>query len=192
MNRLFAFVLLILLLPLLLFLGLMISVKLQKPIFRQKRLGKNGDIFVLYKFKTMTNKKDSRGGLLPDKERLILFGQFLRSTGLDELPNLFNILKGEMNFVGPRPLLAEYIGRYSKEQAKRHEVKPGLTGWAQVNGRNAISWEEKFKLDIWYINNQSFWLDTKIVFLTVKKILIGEGVSANNEETMPKFLGNKK
>tara|TARA_R110002095_G_C4102989_1_gene224206 strand:+ start:187 stop:609 length:423 start_codon:yes stop_codon:yes gene_type:complete len=140
----------------------------------------------------MVDKCDDEGVLLPDMTRLTSFGRFLRSTSLDELPSLWNVLKGDMSLVGPRPLLVEYLPLYSKVQASRHDVRPGITGWAQVNGRNAISWEDKFKLDVWYVNNQSFWLDIKILFLTVKKVLIRDGVSAEGEATMPKFTGNLK
>lgn len=139
----------------------------------------------------MTNQKDKNRHLLPDDQRLTAFGKFLRSTSLDELPELWNVLKGDMSLVGPRPLLIEYLPLYSPEQAKRHNVKPGITGWAQINGRNAISWEEKFKLDVWYVENRSLWLDVKILFLTIKKVLIRDGISAENTATMPKFQGEK-
>jgi lipopolysaccharide/colanic/teichoic acid biosynthesis glycosyltransferase len=144
----------------------------------------------MIKFRTMTDETDKNGLLLPDNKRLTSFGKWLRATSLDELPELWNVLKGEMSFVGPRPLLMEYLPLYSKEQMKRHNVKPGITGWAQINGRNAISWEEKFKLDVWYVENQSFWLDIKILMLTVKKVFKREGISAEGEATMPKFTGS--
>ena len=144
----------------------------------------------MIKFRTMTNTCDSQGQLLADSERLPAFGRFLRSTSLDELPGLWNVLKGDMSLVGPRPLLMEYLPLYSPEQARRHEVRPGITGWAQVNGRNAISWEQKFELDVWYVENQSMWLDIKIIFLTVKKVLIRDGISAASEVTMSRFMGS--
>jgi lipopolysaccharide/colanic/teichoic acid biosynthesis glycosyltransferase len=143
----------------------------------------------MYKFRTMTNEKDEQGCLLPDEQRLTRLGRFLRSTSLDELPELFNVLKGDMSLVGPRPLLMRYLDRYSTVQARRHEVKPGITGWAQINGRNAITWEEKFVLDVWYVDNWSLWLDMKILAMTVVKVLKREGISAAGEATMPEFLG---
>ena len=145
----------------------------------------------MVKFRTMTDARDAGGQLLPDSERLPTFGRFLRSSSLDELPELWNVLKGEMSLVGPRPLLMEYLPLYTPQQYRRHEVRPGVTGWAQVNGRNAISWEEKFALDVWYVENQSFWLDVKILFLTVKKVLVKDGISASGEATMTKFTGSK-
>lgn len=180
-------------LPLLIALVLLVKVKLGSPVlFCQSRPGKNGVVFTMYKFRTMTDARDSQGQLLPDKDRLTSFGKFLRASSLDELPELLNVLKGEMSLVGPRPLLIEYLPLYSTEQARRHEVRPGITGWAQVNGRNAISWEEKFKLDVWYVDNRSLWLDVKILWLTVKKVVIKDGISAKGEATMPKFMGTKK
>jgi len=168
-----------------------ISRKLGSPVlFRQVRPGKNGKPFEMIKFRTMLDAVDSNGNLLPDSERMTPFGSFLRSSSLDELPGLWNVFKGDMSLVGPRPLLVEYLPLYSPEQSRRHDVRPGLSGWAQVNGRNAISWEDKFKLDVWYVNNQSFWLDIKIIFLTVKKILVRDGISAEGEVTMTKFTGN--
>ena len=146
----------------------------------------------MYKFRTMGNDRDSRGQLLPDAERLSAFGLFLRSTSLDELPELWNVLKGEMSLVGPRPLLMEYLPLYSPEQARRHEVSPGITGWAQVNGRNALSWEDKFRLDVWYVDNYSFWLDIKILFRTIMKIFTRHGISAEGEATMPRFKGQQR
>jgi len=160
-------------------------------IFKQKRPGLNGKTFNFYKFRTMTNEKDENGNLLADKDRLTSFGKFLRKTSLDELPSLWNVLKGDMSLVGPRPLLMEYLPLYSDKQMRRHEVKPGITGWAQINGRNAISWEEKFKLDIWYVDNQSFWFDIKIIFLTIWKVLKREGISHSGFATMEKFKGSK-
>jgi len=175
----------------LLILYFLILTKLGKPVlFVQKRPGLNGAPFYLKKFRTMTDKKDQSGNLLPDSERLTDFGKLLRSTSLDELPTLVNVLKGDMSLVGPRPLLMKYLERYTPEQARRHEVRPGVTGWAQVNGRNAISWEEKFKHDVWYVDNHSFWLDIKILFLTVLKVFKREGISAAQCETMPEFLGS--
>jgi lipopolysaccharide/colanic/teichoic acid biosynthesis glycosyltransferase len=157
--------------------------------FRQKRPGKNGQVFEIFKFRTMLDSSDSKGEILPDNERMTPFGTFLRSSSLDELPGLWNVLKGEMSLVGPRPLLVEYLPLYSEDQARRHELKPGITGWAQINGRNAISWEDKFKLDVWYVDNRSFWLDIKIIILTVKKVFVRDGISADGEATMNKFTG---
>lgn len=183
---------LILLLPVLLILMLLVRVKLGRPVFfRQIRPGKDGELFEMIKFRTMLDAIDSSGNPLPDSERLTKFGAFLRSTSLDELPGLWNVLKGDMSLVGPRPLLVEYLELYSPEQARRHEMRPGITGWAQVNGRNAISWEDKFKLDVWYVDNQSLWLDLKILLLTVKKVFVREGISADGEATMSKFKGTK-
>jgi lipopolysaccharide/colanic/teichoic acid biosynthesis glycosyltransferase len=145
----------------------------------------------MMKFRSMLDAIDEQGNSLPDEERLTPFGEKLRSTSLDELPGLFSVLKGDMSLVGPRPLLVEYLPLYTDEQAKRHNVRPGITGWAQVNGRNAISWQEKFKLDVWYVQNQSFWLDIKILFLTVKKVFVKDGISASGEVTMHKFTGRK-
>lgn len=179
--------------PVLLLLALLIRVRLGKPIFFvQVRPGLHGRPFKMAKFRTMTDKCDKRGQLLPDEVRLTRFGQVLRSTSLDELPELWNVIRGDMSLVGPRPLLMEYLPLYSEEQYRRHEVRPGVTGWAQVNGRNAISWEDKFKLDVWYVDNQSFWLDLKILFLTVKKVLVRDGISGEGEVTMPKFTGTKE
>lgn len=181
----------ILLSPLILVLILLIRQKLGSPVFfTQTRPGLYGEPFKMVKFRTMTDARDTDGNLLPDNIRLTALGRFLRSTSLDELPELWNVLKGEMSLVGPRPLLMEYLPLYTQAQARRHEVRPGITGWAQINGRNAISWDEKFKLDIWYVDNQSFWLDLKILLLTVKKVFVREGISAEGEATMPKFTGN--
>ncbi len=182
--------LIIILSPLFLLLYLLVTFQLGSPVlFRQERPGLHGKVFTMYKFRSMTDKKSANGNLLPDSERLTGFGKFLRSTSLDELPELFNILKGNMSFVGPRPLLVRYLDRYTPEQARRHEVKPGLTGWAQVNGRNAISWEEKFELDVWYADNWTIWLDLKILLLTIWKAAKREGISAEGEATMKEFLG---
>lgn len=166
--------------------------KLGSPVFfRQQRPGKDGKPFEMIKLRTMTDERGPDGALLPDAVRLTPFGRFLRSTSLDELPELWNVLRGEMSLVGPRPLLMEYLPLYSPEQARRHELRPGVTGWAQVNGRNAISWNQKFQLDVWYVDNQSLWLDLKILWLTVKKVLVREGVSAAGEATMSRFQGNQ-
>ncbi|RHW42792.1 sugar transferase [Neobacillus notoginsengisoli] len=184
---------LILFFPFILLTAVLIRIKLGSPIlFKQERPGLNGEIFQLYKFRTMTDERDQQGRLLPDQERLTSFGKMVRSFSLDEFPQLINVIKGEMSLIGPRPLLSEYLSLYSEEQAKRHLVKPGITGWAQVNGRNALTWEEKFKLDVWYVQNQSFYLDLKILFLTMKKVLISEGISNQNHVTMPDFQGNSK
>lgn len=181
---------LIVLSPLLLFLAILVRVKLGAPvIFQQKRPGKNEKIFTMYKFRTMTDEKDEEGNLLPDEARLTKFGKLLRSTSLDELPELFNILKGDMSFVGPRPLLVEYLPLYNEEQKQRHNVRPGLTGWAQVNGRNAISWEEKFTFDVFYVRHITLILDVKILCLTVLNVLKHEGISSENSMTMEPFHG---
>ncbi|OAN90184.1 sugar transferase [Marinobacter sp. EhC06] len=181
---------LVLLSPIIAIVAFRIRKKLGSPVlFRQSRPGLSGKPFSMVKFRTMKDAVDERGNLLPDSERMTSFGQFLRSTSLDELPELWNVLKGDMSLVGPRPLLMEYVSLYSEEQFRRHEVRPGVTGWAQVNGRNAISWEDKFKLDIWYVDNRSFWLDIKILFLTVKKVLVRDGISGEGEVTMSKFTG---
>jgi sugar transferase EpsL len=184
---------LIVILPVVLLLALMVRLFLGAPVlFSQIRPGLHGQAFTVYKFRTMTDEKDAAGKLLPDEVRLTRFGLFLRRSSLDELPQLFNVLKGDVSLVGPRPLLMDYLPLYSPEQARRHLVRPGITGWAQVNGRNAISWERKFELDVWYVNHQSFLLDMKILFLTVKKVLVKEGISAQGMETMPRFLGSAK
>ncbi len=158
--------------------------------FFQQRPGKDGKIFKVVKFKTMTDERDRDGNLLPDDKRLTKVGKFVRSTSLDEIPQLINVIKGDMSLVGPRPLLVQYLPLYSKEQARRHEVRPGITGWAQVNGRNAISWKQKFEYDVWYVDNMSFWLDVKILFLTVKKVFVREGISSQTSVTMEVFNGN--
>jgi sugar transferase EpsL len=171
--------------------GLLVRAKLGTPIFfRQRRPGLNGQPFTLLKFRTMTNARDAQGNLLSDSERLTHFGRFLRSTSLDELPELFNVLKGEMSLVGPRPLLMQYLDRYTPEQMRRHEVKPGITGWAQINGRNAITWEQKFALDVWYVDHESLWLDLKIIAMTILKILKREGISQPGHATMEEFAGS--
>ena len=161
----------------------------RKIFFCQERVGLNGEIFILYKIKTMNDLKDKNGKYLPDEKRLGKTGKLIRSLSIDELPSLWNVLKGDMSLVGPRPLLVEYLPLYSKMQARRHDVLPGITGWAQVNGRNAISWDEKFELDVWYVDNKNIWLDIKILFLTVKKVLIREGISSTESVTMEKFRG---
>ncbi|WMN06784.1 sugar transferase [Marivirga arenosa] len=161
-----------------------------KVFFTQRRPGKNAKIFMLVKFKTMRDDKDEQGELLPDADRLTWIGKIVRKTSMDEIPQLLNILKGDMSFIGPRPLLVEYLSLYNSEQAKRHQVTPGITGWAQVNGRNTISWSKKFEYDIWYVKNQSFWLDLKIIFLTIFKVFKAEGISAEGAATIEKFTGN--
>ncbi len=177
--------------PVMLVLALLVRLMMGKPVlFRQMRPGLHGKPFVMLKFRTMTDQRDANGELLPDDLRLTRFGKWLRSTSLDELPELFNVLKGEMSLVGPRPLLMEYLPRYTPEQARRHEVKPGITGWAQVNGRNALSWEEKFQLDVWYVDHWNLWLDMKILWLTIWKVLKREGISAEGTATMPIFTGS--
>lgn len=183
----------VLLLPVFIFAALQIRRKLGSPVlFRQTRPGLHGQPFQMVKFRTMLNAVDTQGNPLPDSERMTPFGNFLRSASLDELPELWNVLKGDMSLVGPRPLLMEYLHFYTPEQARRHEVQPGITGWAQVNGRNAISWEEKFKLDVWYVDNRSFWLDIKILWLTVSKVIKSEGISQRGHATTEKFLGDKQ
>ena len=158
--------------------------------FTQLRPGKNGKLFKVIKYKTMTDEKDQQGNLLPDAQRLTKVGKFVRSTSIDELPQLINVLKGDMALIGPRPLLPQYLPLYSKEQARRHEVRPGITGWAQINGRNAISWTKKFEYDVWYVDHCSFWLDLKIAFLTIKKVFIREGISQEGQATMEFFNGH--
>jgi lipopolysaccharide/colanic/teichoic acid biosynthesis glycosyltransferase len=176
--------------PALLILALVVRLKLGSPVlFSQMRPGLHGNPFRMVKFRTMTDARGLNGELLPDAVRLTGFGRFLRTTSLDELPGLWNVLKGDMSLVGPRPLLTEYLPLYSAEQARRHEVRPGITGWAQVNGRNALSWEEKFKLDVWYVDNRSMALDLRILWLTVLKVIKRDGISAQGEATMPRFEG---
>ena len=184
---------LIILSPILLIIYILVRIKLGKPaIFKQERPGKNEKIFTLYKFRTMTDEKDKDGNLLPDEKRLTKFGKILRSTSLDELPELVNILKGDMSIVGPRPLLVEYLPLYNEEQKRRHEVRPGLTGLAQVSGRNSLSWEEKFKNDVYYVDHISLWEDIKIILKTVGKVLKREGISQEGNATMEYFTGNEK
>ncbi len=177
--------------PVLLVVAFLVRRKLGSPVvFSQIRPGLGGKPFRMYKFRTMTDAKGPNGELLPDDVRLTPFGRFLRSTSLDELPELWNVLKGEMSLVGPRPLLMEYLPLYTAEQARRHEARPGITGWAQVNGRNAISWEDKFRLDVWYVDHQSLWLDIRILWMTVKKVVVREGIAAAGEATTTKFTGS--
>lgn len=184
---------LIILSPVILVIALLIHKRIGSPIlFRQVRPGIGGKPFEMVKFRTMRDAVDAYGNPLPDAERMTDFGRFLRASSLDELPELWNVVMGDMSLVGPRPLLMEYLPLYDELQARRHDVRPGVTGWAQINGRNALSWDEKFALDIWYVNNKSLWLDLKIIFLTVKKVLIRDGISAAGEVTMPKFTGSKK
>ena len=173
--------------------AILVRVKLGSPvIFKQQRPGLNGKVFMMYKFRSMTDARDKDGKLLSDEERLPKFGKLLRATSLDEIPEFFNILKGDMSLVGPRPLLVQYLERYNKRQARRHEVRPGITGWAQVNGRNAISWEQKFEYDVEYVEKCSFLLDMKIIFMTIKKIFIREGISQEGNVTMEEFRGSKE
>jgi sugar transferase EpsL len=184
---------LIIVLPFMGLIALLVYFKLGKPVlYKQSRPGLNGKPFVIYKFRTMLDLKDDKGKLVPNEKRLTPFGLRLRSTSLDELPELINILRGDMSLVGPRPLLMEYLDRYTKEQARRHDIKPGITGWAQINGRNTITWEEKFKYDVWYVDNVSFILDVKILFQTVKKVILREGISPSDKLIMDKFKGNYK
>ncbi|EJM58682.1 sugar transferase [Pseudomonas sp. GM48] len=184
---------LIILSPVIAVVAYLIRKRLGSPIlFRQVRPGLGGKPFEMVKFRTMRDALDANGNPLPDSERMTDFGRFLRSSSLDELPELWNVIKGDMSLVGPRPLLMEYLPLYDEVQVRRHDARPGVTGWAQINGRNALSWEEKFKLDVWYVDNQSLWLDLKIIFLTIKKVLIRDGISAEGEVTMTKFTGSKK
>ena len=175
-----------------LFIGvyLLLMLSQNSAFFTQDRPGKNGKVFKLIKFKTMSDKRDAQGNLLPDAERLTKVGKWVRSTSLDELPQLINVLKGDMSLIGPRPLLIKYLPLYSETQKRRHEVKPGITGWAQVNGRNAISWDKKFEYDVWYVDHLSFLLDCKIVWRTIKKVIIREGISSDTSVTMEPFKGN--
>lgn len=197
MKRLFDFCAslfgLVLLSPIIALVAWKIRKNLGSPVlFRQTRPGLNGRPFEMIKFRTMKDAVDSQGNPLPDSERMTPFGDKLRNSSLDELPELWNVLKGEMSLVGPRPLLMQYLPLYNKEQARRHEVRPGVTGWAQINGRNAISWEDKFKLDVWYVDNRNLWLDIKILFLTVKKVFVKEGISADGHVTIEPFTGQSK
>ncbi|AKF25179.1 hypothetical protein YH65_07075 [Sulfurovum lithotrophicum] len=185
-----ASVLIVLFSPIYLIVSLLIWLKMGRPIFfRQQRPGLHEKIFGIYKFRTMTNDKDENGELLPDEQRLVGIGKFIRSASLDELPQIFNVLKGDMSFVGPRPLLIQYLPLYSEEQKRRHDVKPGITGWAQVNGRNAISWEQKFEYDVWYVDHQSFWLDMKILWMTFLKVVKRSDISQEGQATMEVFKG---
>ena len=184
-------ILLVVLSPLIAVLAILVRLKLGKPVlFKQERPGLHGRLFNLYKFRTMRDLVDRDGRSLPDEDRLTPFGRFLRSSSLDELPEFFNVLKGEMSLVGPRPLLVAYLERYTPEQARRHAALPGITGWAQVNGRNALSWEDKFRLDVWYVDHQSFWLDIKILLMTLWKAIKREGISAPGSATAPEFMGS--
>lgn len=192
-DRLVAGLVLLFFSPILLVITALVRIYLGSPVlFAQQRPGYRGRPFHIYKFRSMTDARNPDGSLRPDAERLTRFGRFLRATSLDELPEFFNILRGEMSLVGPRPLLMQYLERYSPEQARRHDVLPGLTGWAQVNGRNALTWEEKFKLDLWYVDHWSFWLDLKILFLTAWKVFKREGISQPGHVTMEEFMGNHK
>ena len=184
---------LVLLAPLLGLIALALRLSLGKPVlFKQKRPGYLGQCFTLYKFRTMTCAQDAKGELLPDTERLTIIGRFLRATSLDELPELLKVVRSEMSLVGPRPLLMQYLPLYSPKQARRHEVRPGITGWAQVNGRNAISWEDKFRLDVWYVDHLSFWLDVRILWRTFIQVIRRQGISADGHATMPPFTGNQE
>lgn len=177
--------------PIMLVVAVVIRLRLGTPVlFRQQRPGRNGKPFLLYKFRSMSDARDAQGALLPDDIRLGTFGRALRRSSLDELPQLFNVLKGDMSLVGPRPLLMEYLPLYSQEQARRHEVRPGITGWAQVNGRNAISWEDRLALDVWYVDHRSLWLDLKILAMTISRVFRRSGISQPGHETMPKFRGS--
>ncbi|MBW4619071.1 MAG: sugar transferase [Cyanosarcina radialis HA8281-LM2] len=191
LDKLVAAIALVIFSPIILVLAIAIYTRMGSPIvFTQPRPGKNGRIFTFYKFRTMTDERDARGNFLSDEERLTALGEFLRRTSLDELPQLGNVLKGDMSFVGPRPLMVEYLPRYNAQQARRHEVTPGITGWAQINGRNEIDWPEKFKLDVWYVDNWSLWLDLKILFLTFWKVVRREGINQSGHATVEDFMGN--
>lgn len=197
MKRLFdftvSFIALFVLLPVMLVVALFVRWKIGSPVlFKQARPGLQGNVFHVYKFRTMTDARDAQGDLLPDAVRLTSFGELVRKLSLDELPQLWNVLKGDMSFVGPRPLLVEYLPLYNERQAHRHDVRPGITGWAQVNGRNTISWEQKFEYDVWYVENHSLWLDFKILLLTVKKVFVSDGISAEGQATMTKFTGTQE
>lgn len=193
-DRVMAALLLLLFSPILLVVAIVVRLRMGSPVvFTQTRPGKDGEIFTVFKFRTMTDDCDADGKLLSDEERLIPLGQLLRKASLDELPQLWNVLRGDMSFVGPRPLLVRYLERYSPEQARRHDVRPGITGWAQVNGRNALTWDEKFKLDLWYVDNWSLLLDFKILLMTVEKVIKREGISQSADVVaMPEFMGNDK
>jgi lipopolysaccharide/colanic/teichoic acid biosynthesis glycosyltransferase len=188
----FSFVLIILLSPVIFFVGVMVFLTMGRPVlFAQVRPGLKGKPFRIYKFRTMKNLTDQSGNILSDEARLTQAGRFLRRLSLDELPQLFNVVKGDLSFVGPRPLLMEYLPLYTPDQARRHNVRPGITGWAQINGRNVITWEERFKLDVWYVDHENLWMDMKIILLTVLKVVKGEGISAEGCVTMPKFTGSR-
>ncbi len=192
LDRVLAMIALVLLSPVFVVVALLIKLKLGgKVLFSQNRPGLHGKIFKMYKFRSMTEQTDSQGNLLPDELRLTAFGKALRATSLDEIPSLFNIIKGDMSLVGPRPLLVQYLPLYNKEQARRHDVKPGLTGWAQVNGRNLVQWQERFALDVYYVDHVNLWLDMKILFLTVYKVFAKEGINEENNATMSDFTGNE-
>jgi len=191
LELLITLILFVVLIPGFILIGILVRYKLGAPVFfKQKRPGLHGKPFMIYKFRSMTDKRDEKGNLLPDIDRFTRFSFFLRKSSLDELPELINVLKGDMSLVGPRPLLMQYLKRYTIEQARRHDVKPGITGWAQVNGRNAIRWEDKFKMDVWYVNNQNFWLDLKILFLTAVQLYKREGVNQKGHVTAEEFMGN--
>lgn len=193
LDALIAFVAMLVLSPLILTIAVLVRWRLGPPVFfRQLRPGLLGRPFQLVKFRTMLNDHDEHGNLRPDGDRLTPFGRFLRSTSLDELPELWNVMKGDMSLVGPRPLLTDYLPLYSPEQARRHEVRPGLTGWAQINGRNALTWDDKLALDVWYVDHRTFWLDTKILIMTVRTVLASEGISAAGDATMPRFTGSAR
>lgn len=192
MDIVVSIVCLVILFPLLLLISLVVRLAFGSVFFIQLRPGMNGRLFRMVKFRTMNELVDANGELLPDRDRLTSLGKFLRSCSLDELPELWNVLKGDMSLVGPRPLLPEYLPLYSERQLRRHEVRPGITGWAQINGRNSLGWDEKFELDIWYVDNRSLFLDLKIMFITLKKVVVREGINADSEATMPKFSGNKR
>jgi sugar transferase EpsL len=196
LKRIFDFLITILAMPfwipLIVVVAILVRVKIGSPVFfRQERGGFNGSVFRIIKFRTMTDERDASGCLLPDVHRMTKLGVFLRRTSLDELPSLINVLIGQLSLVGPRPLIAEYLPLYSPEQSRRHNMRPGITGWAQVNGRNAISWEDKFRLDVWYVDNSSLWLDARILWRTLLKVLVRDGISAAGEATMSKFTGSK-
>ena len=191
-DLIFSFIFLVVLSPVLLLITILVLIQFGwPPLFTQLRPGFKGKLFRLLKFRTMTTQTGSDGLLLPDKDRITPFGAFLRKTSLDELPELLNILSGQMSFVGPRPLLVQYLPRYSEQQARRHDVVPGLTGWAQVNGRNAISWQQKFELDVWYVENQNLWLDLRIIWMTLLKVLRSEDINQPGQTTMEEFMGNE-
>lgn len=193
MDFILALIAIIVLSPVMLIVAILVRIKLGSPvIFKQKRSGLNGKVFIMFKFRTMTDEKDENGELLPDSIRLTKFGRFLRSTSLDELPELFNILKGDMSIIGPRPLLVQYLPLYNPHQRRRHEVRPGLSGLAQISGRNSISWEDKFNLDVQYVDNISFIEDWKIIFLTIKKVFVREGINSENTATMEPFKGSQR